>query len=44
MTRSNAMDLRGRLLETEETLKRSSDVVGLHQYLAFCVFGGSIKG
>ncbi len=25
-------------------LKRGTDVVGLQQYLAFCVFGGSIKG
>lgn len=25
-------------------LKRGTDLVGLQQYLAFCVFGGSIKG
>ena len=25
-------------------LKRGTDVVGLQQYLAFCVFGGAIKG
>jgi hypothetical protein len=31
-------------LPITKELKRGTDVVGLQQYLAFCLFGGSIKG
>ena len=34
----------GGSLPIVKEFKKGTDVVGLQQYLAFCVFGGSIKG
>jgi hypothetical protein len=38
------MDLRSRLPESDDELKRGTDFVGLQHLLAFCVFVGSTEG